>query len=104
MVKRVLREAARHAADGLESAAQGRHVAVVLRLKAPLPAVDAAAWRAVKAELRREADVLLQQLLHELRPARARPAPQTLAESGAGALLRSATLSAAQSSDTGTDS
>ena len=65
-VKRVLREAARHAASRLLAAVPRQRLHVVMRLKAPLPDRAAASWSAVKAELRRETDALLEQLLREL--------------------------------------
>jgi len=63
MVKRVVREAARHRAADIESALAGTRIDVLFRLKAPLPEPSAAGWAAVKAQLRREADSLLEQLL-----------------------------------------
>jgi len=65
-VKRVLREAARHGAGQLLAAAQPQRVAVLLRLKAPLPDPVAATWSAVKAQLRQEADSLIGQLRRQL--------------------------------------
>jgi ribonuclease P protein component len=66
-VKRVLREAARQRAPVLEAALAGQCVDVLFRLKAPLPESASAGWNAVKAQLRREADSLLEQLLDVLR-------------------------------------
>jgi ribonuclease P protein component len=94
LVKRVLREAARHAAMPLEAVAQDAQVDVLFRLKSPLPAPSAAGWSQVKASLRQEADSLLQQLAAELERRRGRPpgprgnpqgAAQVLAQSPAGA-------------------
>jgi ribonuclease P protein component len=65
-VKRVLREAARHAGPALEPAGGGRRVAVVLRLKTALPAPDAISLAALKRQLRDEADALLAQLAQHL--------------------------------------
>jgi len=87
MVKRVLREAARGAAARLGAAAAQRPAQVLLRLKAPLPAAHSASWSAVKAELRREADGLLEQFARELERSRRAPGPQPQASgrSAAGA-------------------
>jgi RNase P protein component len=63
LVKRILREASRHAADDLERrcAARGVRLDVAFRLKAPL--ADAAANMArLRRELRSEADTLLEGL------------------------------------------
>jgi len=65
-VRRVLREAARHGQERLVAAAQQCQLDIVLRLKAPLPQPPVATWSDVKAELRREADSLLAQLLRQL--------------------------------------
>jgi RNase P protein component len=62
LVKRVLREAARHAAPALETAAGAHCVDVVLRLKQPCPAKAALARPLFKRQLRAEADALLAQL------------------------------------------
>ncbi len=62
MVKRVLREAARHAAARLDAAAGHAPVDVLVRLKAGLPPASAAGWHQVKAQLRQEADSLFEQL------------------------------------------
>jgi ribonuclease P protein component len=59
MVKRVLREAARHSAA---AAAAGSGMDVVLRLRSPLPGAGERGWGAVKRELRVQADWLLQKL------------------------------------------
>ena len=74
MVKRILRESARHFAPALASATGERRVDVVLRLKAPLPRVSDASWSEVKAVLRREADDLLAQLRAQLARQDAPPA------------------------------
>jgi RNase P protein component len=74
-VKRVLREAARHAAAILDQAAGVRGVAVLLRLKAPLPPAGELAPPLLKRALRAEADALLAQLaLHLQRSANGAPA------------------------------
>jgi len=59
LVKRVLREAMRLAAPGLEGAAVGSAVDIVMRLKAPFPAPAVMTLRLFKQALRAEADVLL---------------------------------------------
>jgi ribonuclease P protein component len=61
-VKRILREACRHALGELEAAATGRAVDVVLRLKSPLPGRDALPRAELKRALRAEADALLADL------------------------------------------
>ena len=66
-VRRVLREAARTRAPMLEAALAVEALDILFRLKAPLPEPAAAGWSAVKAQLRREADSLLEQLLGVLR-------------------------------------
>lgn len=66
-VKRVLREAARHALAALDAAAAGRQVDLVLRLKAPVPAAELMNRARFKLELRAEADALLAQLAGFLR-------------------------------------
>jgi RNase P protein component len=68
LIKRVLREAARHAAPGLDAAAAARMVQldVVLRLKAPVPAPGTLPRARLKRELRAEADTLLDRLAHSL--------------------------------------
>jgi RNase P protein component len=68
-VKRVLREAARLASAALDRAAGARRVAVVLRLRAPLPAAERGSLPALKRQLRAEADALLEQLARHLRAA-----------------------------------
>jgi len=66
-VRRVLREAARLRAPALEAALGGAAMDVLFRLKCPLPEPAVAGWSGVKAQLRREADSLLDQLLGLLR-------------------------------------
>lgn len=66
-VRRVLREAARTRAPLLEAALAVEALDILFRLKAPLPEPAAAGWSAVKAQLRREAESLLEQLLGVLR-------------------------------------
>jgi len=66
-VKRILREAARHGAASLATAAGRQPIDILLRLKAPLPDAGSAGWRPVKAQLRREADSLIAQLQEHLR-------------------------------------
>jgi RNase P protein component len=74
LIKRVLREAARHAAPALDAAAGDRRVDVVLRLKAPCPTKSALPRPQLKKLLRQEADELLAQLALALRrPAVGRP-------------------------------
>jgi hypothetical protein len=83
----VLREAARVRAPALEAALAGAALDILFRLKAPLPEPAAAGWSAVKAQLRREADSLLEQLLGVLRsdaPAAALATRQSLAQSTRG--------------------
>lgn len=70
-VRRVLREAARQRVGALHGAWAGAQLPgpgldILFRLKAPLPAPDVAGWLAVKAQMRREADSLLDQLLGAL--------------------------------------
>ncbi|MCU0952439.1 MAG: ribonuclease P protein component [Burkholderiaceae bacterium] len=67
LVKRVLRESARHAAASLDASAAPRRVDVVMRLKAPLPAREAITRIELKRALRQEADSLLAQLAGWLR-------------------------------------
>jgi len=66
-VRRVLRESARRHLAELDSAAGDRSLDIVLRLKAPVRDHAAPNWRAWKAQLRDEADLLLQQLAARLR-------------------------------------
>lgn len=70
LVKRVVREASRHAAAGLEAACAPRHLRldVAFRLKTSrdrtaTAAVSVTAWR---RQLRREADALLERLAQHL--------------------------------------
>jgi ribonuclease P protein component len=62
LIKRVLRESARHAAPALDRAACRRRVDLVLRLKAPCPVVGELTRPQFKRVLRAEADSLLAQL------------------------------------------
>lgn len=66
LIKRVLREAARHAAPRLDAAASAQLVQldVVLRLKAPVPVPATLPRARLKRELRAEADALLDRLAH----------------------------------------
>ena len=66
LVKRILREAARHARPQLSDAAGARHIDVVLRLKAAFPSVAEMPLAAVRRALRAEADALLQRLTAHL--------------------------------------
>ncbi len=92
MVKRVLREAARHAAARLNAAAAYVPVDVLLRLKASLPEPPVLGWSPLKAQLRQEADSLLDQLHARLgAELRAVPAPAP------AAVAAQAPLSLAQS-------
>lgn len=59
LVKRIAREAMRHAAPALERAAGGRAVDLVMRLKAPFPQPEAMPLAPFKRALRAEADQLL---------------------------------------------
>lgn len=67
LIKRVLRESARHALPVLDAAAAPRRIDVVLRLKAPLPARESIARAELKRQMRHEADSLLAQLAGWLR-------------------------------------
>ena len=72
LVRRVLRESARHAAPALDQSAAPDQLDVVLRLKSSLPPKGSAARARLRADLRAEADSLLEQLaqrLAALRPA-----------------------------------
>lgn len=65
LVKRILREASRHRAGAFEQcAAPDRRIDIVLRLRAPLirngQALAMSQWR---LQIRRDADLLLEQLL-----------------------------------------
>lgn len=66
LVKRVLREAARHARADLAAAAPDLAVDIVLRLKAPLPERVEMPLAPLKLALRTEADALLAQLARRL--------------------------------------
>lgn len=68
LVKRVLREAARHAAPAMDAAALAAEVQldVVLRLKAPMPPTETLSRAQFKRALREEADGLLARLAREL--------------------------------------
>lgn len=65
-VKRILREACRHARAELEAASAGRAVDIVLRLKSPLPERDALSLAQLKRSLRAEADALLADLARRI--------------------------------------
>lgn len=67
--KRVLREAARQHLEDLDSAAAGRSVDIVLRLRAAVPDRASLARTAWKAALRTEAEALLEHLARRLRQA-----------------------------------
>ena len=81
MVKRVLREAARHGAGRLAAAAARQRVDVLFRLKAPLPDAATTSWAQVRLQLRREADSLIDQLQQQLQ---AHAPGRGLAAHGAG--------------------
>jgi RNase P protein component len=66
LVRRVLREAARHAAPALDQAAGPDQLDIVLRLKSTLPPKGSDARARLRADLRNEADSLLAQLTHRL--------------------------------------
>lgn len=66
MVKRVLRESARHAAESLRQVARGRQIDVVLRLRSPLPDPSQMGLPQLKRSLRAEADSLIEQLARHL--------------------------------------
>lgn len=65
LVKRILREAARHAAPDIATAAPSGFD-IVLRLKAPLPAREATTRTALKRDLRADADTLLRRFRERL--------------------------------------
>ncbi|HUD24163.1 MAG TPA: ribonuclease P protein component [Burkholderiaceae bacterium] len=69
LVKRVLREAARHAAGTLRPLAQGVGLDIVLRLRNPLPKPTEMSLSQLKRSIRAEADSLLGQLARHLRSA-----------------------------------
>jgi RNase P protein component len=62
LVKRILREAARHALPRLTDASAGRHIDVLLRFKAVFPGVAAMPLPTFRHSLRAEAEQLLQRL------------------------------------------
>jgi ribonuclease P protein component len=66
MLKRVLREAARHHAPALLAAAGAARLDILFRLKSPLPSAPDLSWSALKSQLRGEADGLLDQLARRL--------------------------------------
>jgi RNase P protein component len=66
LVRRVLREAARHAAPVLDQAAAPAQLDVVLRLKSALPPKGSDARARLRMDLRSEADSLLSQLAQRL--------------------------------------
>lgn len=66
LVKRIAREAMRHAAPALERAAGGRAVDLVMRLKAPFPQPEAMPLAPFKRALRAEADQLLAMMASKL--------------------------------------
>lgn len=73
LVKRILREAARHAGPVLSAALSTASVSsldVVLRLKAPLPARETSPRGALKRALREDADALLRRFHERLSAAR----------------------------------
>lgn len=65
LVKRILREAARHAGPDI-SAVSKSGLDIVLRLKAPLPVRDTTTRSALKRTLREDADALLRRLRERL--------------------------------------
>ncbi len=65
LVKRILREAARHAAPEITAAAS-TGFDVVLRLKAPLPARETTSRTVLKRDLRADADTLLRRFRERL--------------------------------------
>lgn len=66
LVKRVMREACRHALPSLVAAGPGVRIDVVMRLKAPLPDRSQMGLAPLKRELRRQADALLASLRRAL--------------------------------------
>jgi hypothetical protein len=65
MVKRVLRESARHWAPSIDAScvlSGGHSLDILLRLKAPLPKPEQVSWSELKRALRLEADSLLAQV------------------------------------------
>lgn len=71
LVRRVLREAARHAVPPLDAVVAPGRIDIVLRLKSALPPKGSAARVRLRADLRAEADSLLAQLTAALRAAMA---------------------------------
>jgi len=65
LIKRILREAARHCAPRLEDIAQS-DLDIVLRLKAPLPARETTPRTQLKRALRADADAVLRRLCDRL--------------------------------------
>jgi RNase P protein component len=65
LVKRILREAARHSVPQLAAVARS-DMDIVLRLKAPLPAQDSIPRGQLKRSLREDADVILRRLQERL--------------------------------------
>jgi hypothetical protein len=66
MVKRILREATRHAAEPLERAAPACRIDAVLRLKSEFPAPDRMSLAAFRRALRADADALLARLIEHV--------------------------------------
>jgi ribonuclease P protein component len=66
LVKRVLREAARHARPELLQTCAARRVDVVLHMKAAFPTAEQMPLAAFRRALRGEADLLLQKLIGRL--------------------------------------
>lgn len=65
LIKRILRESARHSAPELASVAPG-DLDVLLRLKAPLPARESTPRGQLKRALRDDADAVLRRLIERL--------------------------------------
>lgn len=84
LVKRVLREAARHGASALRALAQDRRVDVVLRLREPLPTASDMSLAQLKRALRSEADALIAQLVRHLRSGDRRTGAGSAAEQQRG--------------------
>lgn len=72
LVKRILREAARHAAPAIGDAARG-DLDILLRLKAPLPARTTISRAELKHALRADADAVLARLRQRLSAVPATP-------------------------------
>lgn len=66
LMKRILREAARHARPQLEAAAGARRVDFVLRIRSAFPEPGDLSLAAFKRQLRAEADALLRRLVTHL--------------------------------------